>query len=89
MYVAGLSDYQVRFSNATDFAFIPVGMEEARPLSEKLRLTRQCRFVLTGVIDGALEVGGQKVLYVTVHRLEVSLESGAPVATLELGNAGG
>ena len=81
------SGYQARFANVEDFSLIPVSIDKARELASALRRSRKCSFVIEGGIDRAEEVNGKKVLYVAVDRVEVSLASGANVATLAIGSA--
>lgn len=86
-YIPFDKPYQVRFTNVNDFAFIPVPMDKARALAGALRRSRGCSFTIEGKVDRATEVDRAKVLYVTAVRVEVSLESGTNVATLQIGPA--
>ena len=77
--------YQVRFANAPDFALLRVPVDDARELSGQLRESRRCTFAIEGTIARVAEIDWRnKAVFVEAERVELHLQSGAKVTTLDI-----
>ena len=85
-YIPFDNGYAVTFINGNDIQFIPVPMEPARSLAGELRKSRRAGFTIHGEIINAkekkLRYDISKVLEFKINKLEVSLDSGTKVGTM-------
>lgn len=88
-YIAFDRSYRVQFDNADRFAFIPVPQEEARSLAGALRISRAVTFRVEGTISRVAEDwdsagSNQKVVYMQVDRVVLSMKNNRQIASLEV-----
>ena len=87
-YIRFRDPYQVRFSNAPLFEFIPVPPEQARSAAAALRRSRAVTFRVEGSIASVAEDWNSKVIYMRVDRLVIATKGRRQIAEFDVAAGG-